>query len=98
MLNETNQSIISISGRTHLYIGAFELGLQLAVLRVAGNMEAVAVRITDQHIPSIRNVDTIREACDFFAANTILKSTLFGKYCYTVALKVTNEEVRSYEK
>lgn len=46
------------------------------------------MRITNQNIPMIRYVNSVRETCDFFTANATLKVTGFRKHNYTMSFEI----------
>lgn len=69
-----------------------KLRLQDAFTTVAGNMKTVAVRIANQNIASIRDVDAIREAGDLFVSDAIHELTLLGKDGNTMTFKVADIE------
>ena len=51
-------------------VRAFKLGEQGAVALEDGNMEAVAVRVANQDVPCVRNVDSVGKIGDVLAADT----------------------------
>ena len=51
-------------------VRAFELGEQGAVALEDGHVEAVAVRVADQDVPRVRNVDPVGKIGDVLAADT----------------------------
>lgn len=80
---------------THLDIRTFKLRLQNPVATVTCDMEAIAMRIANQNITSIRNVDTIGKACDLLASDATFEATDFIEDCDTMTFEVTNVEVRT---
>ena len=57
-------------------VGTLELGQQGAVALKHGHVEPVAVRIADEHVTRVRNVDAVREVGDVFASDAPQKLTL----------------------
>ena len=59
-----------------LDIWTFEFGEQRAVALEDGDVEPIAVRIADQNVAGVRNVDPVREVGDILAANAPQKLPL----------------------
>ena len=57
-------------------VGTLELGQQGAVALKHGHVEPVAVRIADEHVTRVRNVDAVWEVGDVFASDAPQKLTL----------------------
>lgn len=79
--------------RTHLDIRTLELGLQDAVAREARHMEAIAVRIADENVASIGNIDAVREAGDLLVTNAMHERAVLAENGHVVALEVAHVEV-----
>jgi hypothetical protein len=56
-------------------------------------MEAISVTVTDQDIASVRYVNPVWEASDFFASDAAFELTGFAENCDTVTFEVANVEV-----
>lgn len=85
--------LLKIATKTYLNIWALELWLQDAFTRKAGHMETVAVRVPDQNVTSIRNVDAIRETGYLLVPDAVLECAVLLKYCHTVAFEVAHIKI-----
>lgn len=88
-----NISIWNSNNLTHLHVGTFKLRLQFAGPREAGHVEAIAVRIANQNVAGVRDVDAVREARDFLVADAMLEHTALVEHDHVVALEVANVKV-----
>lgn len=83
---------------SHLNVGTFKFRLQDSTATVASNVEAISVRISDENVSSVWNVDSIREARDFLWANAALELTSFAEDCNAMSFEIANVEVVTYNK
>lgn len=61
-------------------------------------MESISMRIANQNIASIRNINSVRKTGNFFIAYTILECTIFMEDRNTMALEVTHVKVIVWNK
>lgn len=80
---------------TYLDIGTLVLGLQDTVTRETGHMESISMRITNQYITRVRNIDTIREARDLLVANPVLERAIVTEHGHAMSLEVAHVKVVS---
>lgn len=78
---------------TYLNIRTLELGLQNAVARKARHMEAIAVRVANQNVAGIRNVDAVWEAGYLLVTDAMQERTVLAKYGHIVALEVAHVKI-----
>lgn len=78
---------------TDLDMGTLELRLEGALARIAGHMEAIAMRITDEHIPGIGDIDAVWKAGYLLVANAIEECAVVLENGHAMALEVANIEV-----
>lgn len=60
-------------------------------------MEAVAVRVADQNVAGVRDVDAVREARDLLVADAMQERAVLVENGHIVALEVAHVEVRACE-
>ena len=75
----------------HLDVGTLELRQQGAVAGEHRHVEAVAMRVPHQHIPSIRYVNSIRKVGDALTPDAAQELPFFVEHNNTVALEVAHK-------
>lgn len=73
-----------------LDIRALELGDEVAFGREYGHVEAVAVRVADEHVALVRDVDAVREVGDVLAADSAHEAAVFVEHDDAVAFEVAH--------
>jgi len=74
-------------------VGTLELGLEGALTGVAGYVEAIAVRVADEHVAGIRNINAIGKASDLLVANAIKECAVVLEDGHTMALEIAHVKV-----
>lgn len=70
----------------HLDVRAFELGDERSGPGEYGHVETVAVRVADEHVPGIRDVDPVREVGYGLASDAAHVLAFFVEHHYAVTL------------
>lgn len=78
--------------QTYLDVGALELSDEHAIPREDCNVELVPVRVSDEHVPSVRNIDPIGEVGDVLASDASQETPLVVEHNNAVTLKVAHVE------
>ena len=60
-------------------VGTFEFGQQRAISLEHGHVEAVAVRVADEHVAGVGNIDTVGKVGDVLASDAPKKLTLLRR-------------------
>lgn len=78
--------------KAYLNVRTLELREQRALTSENSNMEAVSMRVADQHISGIWYVDSIREVGVVLAANAAHELTFLVEHDNAVTLEVADEK------
>jgi hypothetical protein len=82
----------------HLNVGTFKLRNETSITRKNCHMETIAMRVPDENIASVRNVDTVRKVGYTFATNSSQEMTFVAKNHHIVTLKVANIKFLAWKK
>lgn len=74
-------------------MGTLELGLKGAFAGIAGDVEAIAVRITDEHVTGIWYINAIGEASDLLVANAIEECAVVLENGHAMAFEVAHVKI-----
>jgi len=82
---------LEAAAATHLHVRTLELADERAVALEHGNVEPVAVAVTDQHVAGITDVDAVRVVGDVLAADAVKKLAVFAEHHHAVTLTAVNQ-------
>lgn len=77
---------------TYLYVRALEFGYERSVSRKHGYVEAVTVRITDQYVSRVANVNPIGKVSYTLTAYATQKLTFLVEHNHAMSFEVTHEK------
>ena len=93
---ETSYFVLQIREHgTYLDIRTLVLGLQDTVTREARDMEPIPMRVSNQNVARVRNINPVREARNLLVADAVLESAIVTKDSHAVPLKVAHVKVVS---
>lgn len=80
----------------YLNVWTLELGLKDTFAREARHMEAIPMRVTNQNVTGIGDIDTVREGCDFLVADAVLELTVLAEHSNAMTFEVAHVEVGAW--
>lgn len=86
---------LNIKHSTNLYVRTLKLWYKRSVTWEDGDVEPIAVRVADQDVAGVRNIDAIRKIGEILAAYATQKVTLLAEYHHVVALEVAHVKLLS---
>lgn len=79
--------------KTHLDVRTFKFRLQNSASAVASDVETIAMRVADQNIAGVADVDAVREACDLLASDAAFELSSLAEDGHAMSFEVANVEV-----
>ena len=78
---------LEAAAATHFHVGTLELANERSVTLEHGNVEAVAMTVTNKDVTRVTDVNAIGEVCDVLATNPPQELTILVEDHHTVALE-----------
>ncbi len=85
---------LEAAAAAHLHVGTLELADERAVALEHGHVKAVAVRVPDQNVARVADVDAVREVGDVLTTDATQELPLLAEHDHTVTLNTKHEVLK----